>query len=98
MFSYQRDAGLVEDREDLIAVLQLRFGFVPGEIIEQIYEIEDMNTLQRLILAAANAAGWSIFMEEFKAGRDSFRLLGENFNPLRDRMEGRVGFDGKAQE
>lgn len=82
MFSFESDSMLVDDREDLIAVLQIRFGNVPGEIIERIYQIEDMNTLQRLILAAANASNWNIFLNELQVGEDSFRLLGEDFNPL----------------
>lgn len=82
MFSFESDSMLVDDREDLIAVLQIRFGNVPGEIIERIYQIDDMNTLQRLILAAANATNWNIFLKEFQVGEGSFRLLGEDFNPL----------------
>jgi len=82
MFSFEKDAMLVDDREDLIAVLRMRFGDIPGEMIEEIYQIDDMNTLQRLILAAANAVSWSVFKEEMQAGNDSFRLLGEGFNPI----------------
>ncbi|MDQ6597598.1 hypothetical protein E2K98_05895 [Bacillus salipaludis] len=96
MFSFQDDALLVDDREDLIAVLRMRFGSIPGEMIEDIYGIVDMNALQRLILSAANAANWDVFLEEFNEGRDSFRLLGEKFNPLRDRLKGRDGLDGTA--
>jgi len=84
LFSFESDSMLVDDREDLIAVLQIRFGNIPGEMIERIYEIADMNTLQRLILAAANATNWSIFLKEFQEGEDAFRLLGEDFNPLGD--------------
>ncbi|MBP1933566.1 hypothetical protein [Ammoniphilus resinae] len=82
MFSFEKDAMLVNDREDLIAVLRMRFGDIPGEMIEEIYQIDDMNTLQRLILAAANAVSWSVFKEEMQAGNESFRLLGEGFNPI----------------
>ncbi|WP_040204600.1 hypothetical protein [Neobacillus jeddahensis] len=94
MFSFESDALLVNDREDLIAILQMRFGSIPGEMIEDIYSIEDMNSLQRLILSAANAANWNVFLEEFHSGETSYRLLGENFNPLRDLMEGRVELNG----
>jgi hypothetical protein len=72
----------------------MRFGNKSSEFIKEIYEIDDMNMLQRLILSAANAANWNVFLEEFKAGRDSFRLVGENFNPLRDLLNERDGFDG----
>lgn len=94
MFSFETEALLVDDREDLIAVIQMRFGNISSEFIKEIYEIDDMNMLQRLILSAANAANWNVFLEEFKAGRDSFRLVGENFNPLRDLLNERDGFDG----
>jgi hypothetical protein len=98
LFSFETDAFLTDDREDLIAVLQMRFGPIPGSIIQRIYQLDDMNTLQRLILTAANAADWQVFMEELNAGSDSFKLVGEEFNPLRDWMKGGVDFDGKTQE
>lgn len=93
MFSFENDSLLVDDREDLIAVLRMRFGEIPGEMVQDIYEIDDMNMLQRLILAAANATNWTIFLEEFQSGKDSFKLLGEEFNPLADILKGRRGSD-----
>ena len=90
MFSFETDAMLVTDREDLITVLQIRFGSVSAEIIEKIYQINDMNTLQRLILAAANAADWPVFLNELAASNESFRLLGEDFNPLKSRLKGEL--------
>lgn len=86
---------LVDDREDLIAVLRMRFGVISGEIIEKIYQIDDMNTLQRLILTAANAANWGVVLEELQAGDDSFRLLGEEFNPIGDSLKGRDVTNGE---
>lgn len=94
MFSFETDSLLVDDREDLIAVLRMRFGFLPGEIIEKIYDINDYGTLQRLILAAANAANWEIFQKELHAGEESFRLLGEEFNPIADSLKGRDDING----
>jgi hypothetical protein len=91
MVSFETDPLIVNDREDLIAVLRMRFGEISGEMIQDIYEIDDMNMLQRLILAAANAANWKIFLEEFHSGNDSFRLLGEMFNPLGEILKGRGG-------
>ncbi|WP_442600224.1 hypothetical protein [Neobacillus sp. D3-1R] len=88
MFSFESDAMFVDDREDLIAVLQMRFGTIPGELVEKIYQISDMNTLQRLILAAANATSWGVFIKELQDGEGSFRLLGEEFNPLSE-MKGK---------
>lgn len=90
MFSFEKESQLVEDREDLIAVLRMRFGTVPGEMIEKIYEISDGNILQRLILAAANAHSYSVFLEELQAGEGSFRLVGEEFNPLHNQG---IGWD-----
>ena len=98
MFSFESDAFLVDDREDLIAVLQMIFGQLTGAIIERIYEIDDINTLQRLILAAANAVSWDVFVEELSAGERSFRLLGENFNPLGEFINRRSGINGKKQK
>ena len=98
MFSFESDAMLVDDREDLIAVLQMRFGHLTGEMIEKIYEIDEMNTLQRLILSAANAADWNVFLEEFHADGDSYRLVGENFNPLRDMLKGRDSSYGTEEK
>ena len=94
MFSIEDDAALIDDREDLIAVIRMRFGKISGEMIQKIYEINDYNTLQRLILAAANAASWSIFLEEWKAGENSFRLVGEEFNPLGDILKERNQANG----
>lgn len=98
MFSFESDSMLVDDREDLITVLQMRFGYLSGEMIEKIYEINEMNTLQRLILAAANAANWSIFLEEFNAYGDSLRLVGDHLNPLRDLLRGRDGLYGSEEK
>ncbi|MDP4103839.1 MAG: hypothetical protein Q8935_02705 [Bacillota bacterium] len=98
MFSFESDAFLVDDREDLINVLQMRFGGINGAIIERIYEIDDMNTLQHLILAAANAVSWDVFVEELSAGERSFRILGENFNPLGEFVERRGDINGKGQK
>ncbi|MEY2193286.1 hypothetical protein AB7942_11145 [Neobacillus sp. BF23-41] len=93
MFSFETDPLLVNDREDLIAVLRMRFGEISGEIIQKIYEIDDMNTLQRLIIAAANAASWNVFLEEFQSGENSFKILGEEFNPLGEILKGRGDVD-----
>lgn len=89
MFWYESDAMLVDDREDLIQVLRMRFENIPGELVEKIYQINDFHILQRLILAAANAPNWQIFLDEFQSGEESFRLIGENFNPLAHKMERR---------
>jgi hypothetical protein len=91
LFSFESDPLLVDDREDLIAVIRMRFGEISGEMIQQIYSIEDYHILQGLIIAAANATTWNVFLEEFQARDKSFRLLGEDFNPLSDSLKGRIG-------
>ncbi|EEM58308.1 MULTISPECIES: hypothetical protein [Bacillus cereus group] len=98
MFSFETDAMLVNDREDLIAVLRMRFGEISGGIIEKIYDINDMNSLQRLILAAANAMNWNVFLEELQASEYSFRLLGEEFNPVGNELKGRDDRDGEKEK
>ncbi|WP_245954968.1 hypothetical protein [Fontibacillus phaseoli] len=70
------------DREDLLALLEMRFETVPGSVREQIGRMDDLNELQRLILAACNAAEWEVFREELNAGKGSFKLTGERFNPV----------------
>lgn len=81
MFIYE-DADFVQDREDLISVLRMRFGNLAPGIIESIYKKNELDSLERLILVAANAPTLSIFLEELEEGDDSFKILGERFNPL----------------
>ncbi|QHS21447.1 hypothetical protein GWK91_00055 [Virgibacillus sp. MSP4-1] len=97
MFQFDSEAGLVQDREDLIQVLTMRFGEIASGVIEEIYKINDLNTIERLILVAANAPSLKIFLEELEAGEGSFRMVGERFNPLDDEMEGGVD-DGKKRQ
>lgn len=82
MFSFENDAMLVQDREDLIALLNMRFGHVPSGIINNIYELTELDSIQRLILVAANAKTWELFLEELREGEDAFRITGEQFNPI----------------
>ena len=89
MFSFESDALLVDDREDLIALLQMRFGNLTGEMIEKIYEINDMNHLQRLILSAANAANWNVFLDEFNAQGKVVTASGRKLQPASRYVEGK---------
>lgn len=82
MFNFENEAAFVQDREDLIAVLRMRFGDISTETIEGIYELNELDTLERLILVAANAPTLQIFLEEMEEGDESFRITGERFNPL----------------
>lgn len=98
LFSFEADAMLVDDREDLIAVLQMRFSNIPGEVVQRIYEIDDLNALQRLILVAANAPDWQVFMEELGTFKGSYRLVGESFNPIVDLWKGRISINGEEEK
>lgn len=82
MFSYEDEAVLVQDREDLIAILQMRFGMNSPKVIESIYKINKLDKLERLILVAANVPSLKVFLEEMEEGEDSFRILGDRYNPI----------------
>jgi len=82
LFLYKEEADLVQDREDLIAVLKMRFGDMEAKTIEAIYDIKEIDALDRLILIAANAPKLQVFLEELQEGTDSFRIVGEQFNPI----------------
>lgn len=88
MESMKKDAEFVQDREDLIALLRMRFGEIPVEMIYEIYDMDELDMIDRLILVAANAPSFDVFLEEMNAGKDSFRIIGERFNPLSE-MPGR---------
>jgi hypothetical protein len=82
MFQFENEAGFVDDREDLIQVLKMRFGDIPPGIVEKIYGMNELDTLERLILVAANAPTLKVFLEEMEEGEGSFRIVGERFNPI----------------
>jgi hypothetical protein len=77
------DHFLEQDRKDLLALLRMRFETIPPEVVAQIDRIDQLDTLQRLILVAANAADWQVFLEELQAGNQAFKIAGERFNPNR---------------
>lgn len=70
------------DREDLLALLQIRFGEIPVDVRKEISDIHRTEVMQRLILVAANVPDWASFLKELQSGEAAFRLLGEDFNPL----------------
>lgn len=78
----EMDGFVLQDREDLLALLEMRFGPVPSWVHARIGRITALDRLQRLIIAACNAADWRIFIEELEAGEESFKLTGERFNPM----------------
>ncbi|HET7627183.1 MAG TPA: hypothetical protein VFK44_02240 [Bacillales bacterium] len=85
----QSEEILAVDREDLLAVLSLRFGAVPQEVKQEIDTIDTSDKLERLILAAANVPSWEIFLDEFTHGKDAFKITGEIYNPLSKDSTGR---------
>ncbi|HET7580213.1 MAG TPA: hypothetical protein VFK33_13125 [Bacillales bacterium] len=70
------------DRQDLMAVLDMRFGTIPDEVRNEIEAIQKMETLERLILAAANVPDLKGFVSELKEGRGAFKLTGHLYDPL----------------
>ncbi|WP_404452294.1 hypothetical protein LG329_18290 [Virgibacillus necropolis] len=94
MFSYENDANFVQDREDLIAILRMRFGDIPSGVVEAVYELNELDTLERLILVAANAPSLKVFLEELEEGNGSFRIMGERFNPI-EALSERDGINGE---
>lgn len=82
MFHIEHEASLVNDREDLIALLRMRFGDIAPGVIETIYQLNDLQTIERLILVAANAPDYKTFLTELEAKEGSFKIVGERFNPI----------------
>lgn len=74
-------AFLQGDREDLLAVLALRFGAVPEAIQAYIAACDNAATLERWILVAANVPDWASFLNDLDAGPQAFRLVGANYEP-----------------
>jgi len=81
-FGFQEEASFVQDREDLLALLKMRFDEIPTGVIEAVYELNTLDALERLILVAANAPTFKIFLEELEESEGSFRIAGERFNPI----------------
>jgi hypothetical protein len=77
-----RNAALESDKRDLIEILQGRFGQVTDDIKQKIIEVSDLDVMDRLFVVAVNAANWGVFVKELYEGKDSFKIIGEEFNPL----------------
>ena len=73
---------LKQDLEDLLALLEMRFGTIPPDVYAEIGRIDKLDTMQRLILVAANAADWNVFVQELKAGDGAFKLVGDHLSPI----------------
>ncbi|QKY69153.1 hypothetical protein [Lentibacillus sp. CBA3610] len=94
MFLFEDEANIVQDREDLLSILKMRFGDIPPKIIEAIYDVKSYETLERLILVASNVPNFKVFLEELEEGEGSFRILGDRFNPIEAQYEG----DGSGEK
>jgi len=88
--NHWEDEALLVDRRDLVAILEMRFGSVQNEVQQAILQVKKPDLLQRLILAAANVPDWATFLQELNAGEESFRLVGEAFNPLSKETRGQT--------
>lgn len=88
MFIFEHEIELVQDREDLITIIQMRFGECPYEVITKIYDICDFHQLQRLILVAANVDSFQTFLEELEESEQAYRLVGERFQPFSEKRGG----------
>lgn len=73
---------LKQDLEDLLALLEMRFGQIPPDVLARIEGIDKTDTMQRLILVAANAADWDVFLQELEAGDAAFKLVGDHLSPI----------------
>ncbi|MCL6626639.1 MAG: hypothetical protein K6T68_08665 [Alicyclobacillus shizuokensis] len=88
----EQEATLQTYKADLLALLALRFGLVPGEVSNVILAMDDPGQLERLIWMAAHAPTWAAFIEELKtpnggrkfthqhapSGMESVRVDGSN--------------------
>lgn len=75
----------LEEKEDLLGLVHMRFGHVPEDVKEQIMAIDHLDVLDRLFLVAVNAANWDVFVTELQQGEESFKMTGDGFNPLAER-------------
>lgn len=73
---------LQTDRDDLLGLLELRFGEVPAEVQTAIENIDKLDALERLILVAANLATWKQFLAELEISSAAFRIVGEYYRPV----------------
>jgi hypothetical protein len=66
---FERDGMVINARENLIEVLQTRFGIIPDELSGRIQEIEDLAVLKRLHKQSITIAS----VEEFERLMDEVR-------------------------
>jgi len=78
---WKQDA-LATDKEDLMGLLELRFGALPEGVPDVIASIADGNVLERLILVAANVPTWDAFASELMQRDAAFRIVGNQYQPF----------------
>lgn len=78
-----------EEKEDLLGLLHMRFGQISDEVHQKIFSIKDLDVLDRLFLIAVNSANWDVFEAELNEGKNSFKMVGDGFNPLAERRDER---------
>lgn len=72
---------LETDKADLSAIIELRFGEIPKSVRARIESVNKREILERMIIVAANATTFETLMEELFEEQESFRIVGEQFNP-----------------
>jgi hypothetical protein len=77
-----RNNALKSDMTDLLGILSTRFGTVPQNVQLKVKGISDLDVMDRLFLVAVNAADLAVFVTELFDGQQSFKIIGEDFNPL----------------
>ncbi|AOZ91916.1 hypothetical protein [Paenibacillus crassostreae] len=77
-----RNNALKSDMTDLLGILNTRFGSIPEDVELKVRAISDLDVMDRLFLVAVNAADLDVFVSELYEGQQSFKIIGEDFNPL----------------
>ena len=77
-----QEQALATDKEDLLGLLSLRFGSIPETAIQSIEQTSDLNTIERLIVVAANVPDLNTFLAELDAGSTAFKIVGDVYNPI----------------
>ncbi|GLG01164.1 hypothetical protein Alches_12030 [Alicyclobacillus hesperidum subsp. aegles] len=77
-----REFALETDKEDLLAILRIRFGEVPPNAKAFIMKMSDATSLERLILVASNVPDWKSFLNELQESVNAFRIAGEQYRPV----------------
>lgn len=77
-----KQPSLSEDKSDLLAIIEMRFGQMDEVHQKKLNEIDDFSQINRLILVAANAPTLDIFLSELNHPEANFKIVGDNYDPL----------------